>query len=436
MHCRKIHCPVDFSALHRFKPESYPVLLASNTCGEHNTRYSIILTHPEQTYRQIPGESLDCLESISVDLSQSNNTQDLPFIGGWFVYLSYEYAALVEPSVDLFFDQTTTPIAWVSRIPAAIIIDHQQDYCTLVTDEHHRHLLDRIEQDIEQAGTWQEKDLPPINIEEEDPSIYQQNLSTAHDYIVDGDIFQTNLSRLWQARSEQTIDPLSLYASLSRSNPAPFSAFARLDDSYILSSSPERLVSVRNGRAETRPIAGTHPRGDTAEQDQLLSENLLKHPKERAEHVMLIDLERNDLGRICKPGSIRMEERMSLESYSHVHHIVSSIAGDLQSDISLQQLIHAVFPGGTITGCPKVRCMEIISELERSPRGAYTGSLGYVSDDGQVDFNILIRTLTMQNNRISFRAGAGIVHDSISEKELHETRHKAKGLLNALQTDS
>lgn len=150
---------------------------------------------------------------------------------------------------------------------------------------------------------------------------------------------------------------------------------------------------------------------------------------------MLIDLERNDLGRICQPGSIHVGDNMTLETYSHVHHIVSSIGGRLQATTTLKQLLHAVFPGGTITGCPKVRCMEIISELEQAPRGAYTGSVGYVSDNGRVDFNILIRSMLLHANQVEFRAGAGIVHDSLVERELNETRHKARGMLNALQPD-
>jgi len=150
---------------------------------------------------------------------------------------------------------------------------------------------------------------------------------------------------------------------------------------------------------------------------------------------MLIDLERNDLGRICQPGSISVKDRMIVESYRHVHHIVSSICGQLKKNLSVKDVIHAVFPGGTITGCPKVRCMQIISELEQAARGAYTGSVGYISDDGNMDFNILIRTMTVNNNTVQFRAGAGIVSDSITEKELIETRHKARGLLNALQAD-
>jgi anthranilate synthase component 1 len=200
----------------------------------------------------------------------------------------------------------------------------------------------------------------------------------------------------------------------------------------VISSSPERLVSARDGTVSTRPIAGTHPRGETEETDAALSRQLLAHPKERAEHVMLIDLERNDLGRVCRPGTVKVSELMALETYSHVHHIVSEVQGELQAGKGPADIIRAVFPGGTITGCPKVRCMEIIQELEHQPRGAYTGSMGYINRDGSMELNILIRTLVQHDNRLLFRAGGGIVADSEPERELAETRAKAKGMLRAI----
>jgi anthranilate synthase component 1 len=207
---------------------------------------------------------------------------------------------------------------------------------------------------------------------------------------------------------------------------------AKFGDSVIISSSPERLVKVQRREVSTRPIAGTRPRGELNQQDLEMRDELIGHPKERAEHIMLIDLERNDLGRICTPGSIKVDELMVLETYSHVHHIVSNITGRLRDDVTPGQVIRAMFPGGTITGCPKVRCMEIIAELEDSGRGAYTGSMGYINLNGDMDFNILIRTMVQCDNNVRLRAGAGIVADSIAENELAETRAKAKGLLNSL----
>jgi anthranilate synthase component 1 len=215
-------------------------------------------------------------------------------------------------------------------------------------------------------------------------------------------------------------------------NPVPFCALAHLEGRTIVSSSPERLVAVRQGMVMTRPIAGTRPRGATPSRDSALRSELAAHPKERAEHVMLIDLERNDLGRICEAGTVEVDEYMTIESYAHVHHIVSNVRGRLRADVTAAQVIRAVFPGGTITGCPKVRCMEIIGALEGEARGAYTGSVGYLGLDGSMDLNILIRTREISHGALCFRAGAGIVADSIPERELEETRAKARGLINAL----
>jgi anthranilate synthase component 1 len=184
---------------------------------------------------------------------------------------------------------------------------------------------------------------------------------------------------------------------------------------------------------ETRPIAGTHPRSDDALEDAALRARLRAHPKERAEHVMLVDLERNDLGRVCDPGSVKVDALMDVASYRHVHHIESTVSGRLRAGTSVLEALRAVFPGGTITGCPKVRTMQIIRQLEATPRRSYTGSVGYINRDGSFDFNILIRSFLLRGDELSFRAGAGIVADSDPERELEETRAKARGLLRALE---
>lgn len=247
-------------------------------------------------------------------------------------------------------------------------------------------------------------------------------------------MFQVNLSRCWKARLDSSVTHASIYHQLIKSNPGPFNALVTLGENAIISSSPERLIQLKNGWLETRPIAGTRPRSDDSITDNDLSSELLAHPKERAEHIMLIDLERNDLGRVCQPGTIEVNELMVLESYRHVHHIVSNVRGKPREGITPGQLIAAVFPGGTITGCPKVRCMEILAELEQVGRGAYTGSLGYLNHDGSMDLNILIRTISRRAEQLQFRAGGGIVVDSKPRNELNETRAKAKGMLHALQS--
>ncbi len=256
-------------------------------------------------------------------------------------------------------------------------------------------------------------------------------MARIHDYLRAGDVFQVNLSRAWRAEFDRAPDPAAVYEQLRKANPAPFAGLLRHGDAALLSSSPERLVSVRGRRAETRPIAGTRPRfpGDD---EAARIRDLVGNPKERAEHVMLIDLERNDLGRVCKPGSVRVDELMTVESYAHVHHIVSNVGGQLRDGVTPGDVIRAVFPGGTITGAPKVRCMEIIAELEGEGRGPYTGALGYLNRDGDLDLNILIRSAWLQGRELQFRTGAGIVVDSDAAHELDETRAKARGLLRAL----
>jgi anthranilate synthase component 1 len=249
---------------------------------------------------------------------------------------------------------------------------------------------------------------------------------------VAGDVFQVNLSRQWQYKLTKEIDSTIIYHALKKTNPAPFSALIQYENFSIVSSSPERLFSVQDGILQTRPIAGTHPRGQGSE-DEAQKEGLISHPKEIAEHVMLLDLERNDMGRVCEYGSVFVNEVMTLETYPYVHHIVSNIKGKLKERVTIKGIVQALFPGGTITGCPKVRCMQIISELEQMPRGPYTGSLGYLSQDGKMDFNILIRSFVHTDKKLTFRAGAGIVYDSIPERELAETKHKAAGLIKIFQ---
>jgi anthranilate synthase component 1 len=269
-------------------------------------------------------------------------------------------------------------------------------------------------------------------LDEEDEQIFLQGVTEIKRYILEGDVFQVNLARQWRARTKNQDSASDIYARLRESNPAPFAGIANFGSHQIISSSPERLATVRSGVIETRPIAGTHPRAPLAEEDELLRRQLIASPKERAEHIMLVDLERNDLGRVCEPGSIEVSELMTVCSYTHVHHIESSVRGSLRENTPPSEVMRALFPGGTITGCPKVRTMQIISELEPSPRYAYTGSMGYLNLDGSMDLNILIRSFMLKGDALTFKAGAGIVADSDPLSELAETRAKAKGLLRAL----
>jgi anthranilate synthase component 1 len=357
----------------------------------------------------------------------------VPFSGGWLVYLAYEVAAEIEPRLTLPRSEDSTA-ALAIRAPAAWIRDRRSGEAWLVAEPGYEALLDRFPRDVRSLG----KRLSPapvesFDIEEEDPARFETAVTRALEFIAAGDVYQANLSRRWHGRALGALDPAALYQRLRAANPSPFAALLRDGDFAVISSSPERLVSVQGDRVSTRPIAGTRPRGTSPERDAALIESLLGNEKERAEHVMLIDLERNDLGKVCAGGSVHVDEFMAVETYAHVHHIVSNVSGRKLEGISPIQILRAVFPGGTITGCPKVRCMEIIALLEGEGRGAYTGALGYLNRDGSCDFNILIRTITAQGRALSFRAGAGIVADSSPAQELAETRAKAEGLLRALQ---
>lgn len=261
---------------------------------------------------------------------------------------------------------------------------------------------------------------------------YMDIVRKAKEYIAAGDIFQANLSQRISSPIGDR-EPWEIYKVLRAINPSPFAAYADFGEYQVVSSSPERLVKVTDRTIETRPIAGTRPRGRDGSEDEAMRSELLLHPKERAEHIMLIDLERNDIGRVSEYGSVAVDELMITEDYSHVIHIVSNVKGILQEGKTCFDVIRAAFPGGTITGVPKVRCMEIIDELEPVVRGPYTGSLGYLGFSGNMDLNIIIRTFTIKDGTAYVQAGAGIVADSDPEREYYETLKKAEALVRTLE---
>ncbi len=446
---REVNRSFDLVELHAGNPARYPHLLQSLAHG----RYDLLFAFPDESLRLDPsgalsgpaeaepasGDFLAALDRWWSSSSTDNSApEDLPFTGGWFVYLGYELAAQIEPRLRLPCAGGVLPVAIATRFATAIVRDHVKHTTAIVAEAGHEGRVAAIERDITGLSSADRRYREGLRLErliEAPGEHYLDAVTRIHRYIREGDVFQVNLSRPWRITARDTVDAAALYKNLRRHNPAPYSGIARFGDAAIISSSPERLVRVRGRTVETRPIAGTRPRGRNKITDSDYSRELLAHPKERAEHVMLIDLERNDLGRICIPGSVVVDEFMVLESYAHVHHIVSNVKGELRGEVSPGQVLQAVFPGGTITGCPKVRCMEIIAELEQQPRDAYTGSMGYINRDGSMDMNILIRSMIASANGVHFRAGAGIVADSVPEAELAETRAKALGLLHALGVD-
>jgi para-aminobenzoate synthetase component 1 len=263
---------------------------------------------------------------------------------------------------------------------------------------------------------------------------YLQAIARVREYIVAGDIFQTNLSQRFEADLGESA--WAFYLRLRTRNPAPFAAFFDGPAGIVLSASPERFLHVDvTGRVETRPIKGTRPRGVGPEHDAALGLALAESAKDRAENLMIVDLMRNDLSRVCAPGTVRVPELFSLERYATVHHLVSTVVGQLEAGFDALDLLRAAFPGGSITGAPKVRAMEIIAEMEPSGRGVYCGSIGYMSLTGALDTNIAIRTVVVRGGRAYFHAGGGIVADSVPEQEYRETLDKARGIIDALAVD-
>jgi anthranilate synthase component 1 len=439
---RALPACVDLVSLHQAHPARYPFLLESLATGGATSRYDILFAFPgDELIAGVPS-GVDFLTSLDAWWSRERLPQSslpLPFVGGWFVYLGYELATQVEPCLALPRTVPGQPTAYAVRIPAAIINDRLANRAWLVTEHAAARLLDELQRDAAALTSATEASQHTRrlsrDVREDSPNEFLQGVERIKEYIVAGDVFQVNLSRGWCGELAPGCGPADVYRQLRRSNPAPFCGSAVYAGWSIASSSPERLVRVHQGNVETRPIAGTRPRGRDNDDDARQWQALLAHPKERAEHIMLIDLERNDLGRICVAGSVAVSELMVLESYQHVHHIVSNVRGRLRSEVTPGAVMRAVFPGGTITGCPKVRCMQIIAELEQQARGPYTGSFGYLNCDGSMDLNILIRTIWMHERRWFLRAGAGIVADSQPDAELAETRAKARGMLAALGED-
>jgi anthranilate synthase component 1 len=410
-------------------PERCPALLESSAQHPSAGRYDILLAGAGETIVGSP--FLRTLEACWQRERKGRDDHALPFGGGWFVYLGYELASEIEPALNL--PHTSAPAAFAQRVHGAAIYDHQDETTWLIAEAGHEALIDELATALGAARDPVESTAQTLaSLEEESADLFLSGVATVKAHIAAGDVYQVNLSRAWRGRLARDISPAALYARLRRANPSPFGGIAHLPWMSVLSTSPERLIECRDGQVQTRPIAGTHPRlGDDAQ----VTAALRAHPKERAEHVMLLDLERSDLGRIAEAGSVVVDEYAIVETYAHVHHLVSNVRARIRAEVSPIDVIRAVFPGGTITGCPKIRCMQIIAALEGQARGAYTGSMGYLGLDGSLDLNILIRTATLDADEVRFRTGAGIVADSDATRELEETRAKARGLLRGFGRD-
>ena len=368
----------------------------------------------------------------------SDFVPDLPFQGGWLGWLGYDLAWEIERLPYLKSDSLPFPIAYWYEPDCFAVLDHRQQILWLAATE-----VSQLDQMQEKLASVADRESPVLAEMAPKPvafhlsqTDYEAAILKAKKHIQAGNIFQANLSLRFETQT--FADSWSIYQALQQINPSPFASYWQTPWGAVISCSPERLVQLQGQRAQTRPIAGTHARGIGLDQDRQFAQDLLNNAKEQAEHIMLVDLARNDLGRVCEWGSVRVDELLTIERYSHVMHLVSNVVGTLKTQYNAVDLIRAIFPGGTITGCPKVRCLEIIEALEPDRRSLFYGSCGYLDLRGNLDLNILIRTLLYARqadgtNIVWGQVGAGIVADSDPEREWHESLHKAQAQLTALK---
>lgn len=403
-------------------------------------------------------EQASCQYNQLLALNGSNPDEDLPFVGGWLGWLGYDFASEIERLPRLKEETLPFPVAFWYEPAEFAVLDHHLQRLWLAAETSERldcMALRLVKQNAISGDRPSGPAIhPAINIDstnnidnyresfysgslrfEAEQAEFERAVRQAKAHIKAGDVFQVNHSLRFQAQTHAS--SWEVYKTLHRINPSPFASYWHSPWGAVVSCSPERLVHLQSGMAQSRPIAGTRPRGKTMAEDGAIAQALKRDPKERAEHIMLVDLARNDLGRVCEWGSVHVAELMTLERYSHVMHLVSNVVGQLSAEQSIAQLIAAMFPGGTITGCPKVRCMEIIEALEPVRRSLFYGSCGYFDRRGRLDLNILIRTLLMAPKgaaqTVWGQVGAGIVADSEPHREWQESLQKAKAQLLALE---
>ncbi len=382
---------------------------------------------------------------------KSIKVKGLPrFCGGLVGYIGYDLIRFIEEIPDTCKDDLGLPDLRLMLADTLLVFDRVNHTIKVVSNAHiksssssavnraHKTAIDKIDSLIAKLNKPLKENLSPIE-KRAKPIRFKSNMRKADfsksvlkgkRYIKAGDIIQVVLSQ--RLETDYNKNPINIYRALRQVNPSPYMFYISFKDFKLVGSSPEIMVRGEDGIAEVRPIAGTRPRGKDAKEDKLLEKELLSDPKERAEHLMLVDLGRNDLGRVCVPGSVRLSEFMVIERYSHVMHIVSDCVGRLLPDSNGLALLKASFPAGTVSGAPKIRAMEIIDELEISKRGPYAGCVGYLSFSGNLDTCITIRTILLKDNKAYIQAGAGIVADSVPAKEYQETINKAKGMLKAV----
>jgi para-aminobenzoate synthetase component 1 len=395
---------------------------------------SLRRTDGEEAFR---GDALIELRKLLLKY-RSVATPEVPFPGGAVGFFSYEFGARLEQVKSLAYEGIGGPDLEFGFYDGVIMFDHDSHRMFLVANPVEKYaavtIFRRLEQVIATSARKPSSGLAKGSANGLTAAVtkaeYLQTIARIKNYIAAGDVYQVNLTQRFDA--PLTCHPYALYQRLRQLSPAPFSCYLNFDDLQVVSSSPERFLRIQNGQVETRPIKGTRPRGKTPTEDARLSDELAASEKDRAELLMIVDLERNDLGRVCVPGSIAVDELYKVETYPTVHHLVANVSGKLRGDCDVVDCIRATLPGGSITGAPKIRAMQIIDELERTQRGIYTGAVGYLGFDGGCDLNIAIRTLLCAHGRAYYHVGGGIVWDSDPEAEYQETLDKGAAMRAAL----
>ena len=428
-----------------FKKERDTILLDSSKEDKNLSKFSFIGLNPFMTFEakgksslvdniEVSGEPFEVLEELIEKYKLSEDIYpEIPLISGAIGYISYDVCRILENlpnNSEEDFEISDIKFIFYNNI---IIFDLQNNKQYITSLNGNKKEVDLILNKIKQAIKIKE-----IIVEEKNKSFisnfnkedYKSAITKLKDYIVSGDVYIANMTQRFY--TESTEDSFEIYKNLRSINKAPFSAFINFNDFQIISSSPERFLEINNRKVITRPIKGTRPRGRTKEEDTINSLELLNSEKDKAELLMVVDLERNDLSKVCKPHSVKVTELFKLETYATVFHLVSTVEGELKDGVSAIKCIKECFPGGSITGTPKIRAMEIIEELEGLKRNIYTGSIGYFDFRGNADFNIAIRTIIKKDNKAYFGVGGGITYDSIEEEEYNETLDKAEALMRVL----
>lgn len=414
-----------------------------NSLGQYSVigLFSYLVLKEEEgiCYKNGVPVSLSFEEAMNQELrvQQEENPTKLPLTAGAIGYFSYDYGRKFEQIKSRHTKKISMPEALFAFYDVLIIEDRKEKVLYLTargeTGEQEE-ILDAIEKEIRQCSVKEKTEKQNILAEfcpDFEKEEYKNTVDKMISYIVEGDIYIANMTQQLQAKSRK--EPYEVYRYLRTHNPAPFAGYFNYGDFQIASASPERFLQVKDGIIETRPIKGTRKRGNTPEEDAALKEELRNSSKDRSELLMIVDLERNDLNHVCKPGTVKVTEHFAVETYATVFHLVTTIVGEMKENLQIMDLIQAAFPGGSITGAPKIRAMEIIDELEHDRRGLYTGSMGYLSLDGNCDLNIVIRTAVYQDGVYHLGVGGGITCESELEFEYEETLQKAKAVLEAIR---